>query len=185
MSYLTPSLEGIEPFSKVPILEVSVESTLGGKKCLGHYLYLSFADCRVNNRLVLHIVRFKDLVIHGLLRSCMISAYVMLQSWFMDTLPFVSVHACSCTGECPSAGGRGCVDTMVGDRRYIPLTKERRLCGLSKRTQDIIANRVCATLRVLWNATRCCDSLTSGTGYPHALLRCFQHPCLLRKCVCS
>ena len=80
----------------------------------------------------------------------------MLQSWFMDTLPFVSVHACSCTGECPSAGGGGVGSIfMVADQRYVPLTSERRLCVLSKHTQDIIANRVCALLRVLWNATRC------------------------------
>ena len=57
-------------------------------------------------------------------------------------------------GSGAGGGGVGSI-FMVADQRYVPLTSERRLCVLSKHTQDIIANRVCALLRVLWNATRC------------------------------
>ena len=82
----------------------------------------------MNSRLVLHIVRRKDPVVQGSSFSFLHDVSISdASSWIMDTLSFVSVHACSCTGECPSAGGGGVGSIfMVADQRYVPLTSERR-----------------------------------------------------------
>ena len=81
--------------------------------------YLGFAEYRVNSRFILHFVRWKDPVIQWS------SSFAWFQHTWCFSLgswapsPFVSVHACSCTGECPSAMGGVVSIFMVGDRRYV------------------------------------------------------------------
>ena len=77
-----------EPLSKVPIYRSFSVA------CLGHDLLLSFAYCRVNSGLVLHIVRRKDPVIQGSSFSFLHDVSISDASVLDHGYPFIRVCAC-------------------------------------------------------------------------------------------
>ena len=144
---------------------------------LRHYFSLSFADCRVNRRPVLHIVRHRYPIIHLLLMP----AYVMLQSCFTDTAHsclfiFVNVPA---NVHC-RWGRRRRVDIMFGDRRYVHLTTKRRLCVLFNTHKTSL--QIGFVLLFTFFGMPYCNGLTSNTGYSTRLVAMF-HSLLYAVCV--